>query len=59
MALRGISIANIKEAIQKGPKKFREDKSIVAELGWFKVIYREFRVNEIRKIYRKTHKCSY
>ncbi len=51
MALRGISVQNIKEAIQKGPKKFREDKSIIAEFGWFKVVYREFRINEIRKIY--------
>ena len=51
MALRGISVENIKEAVQKGPKTIREDKSIVAEFGWFKVIYREFRVNEIRKIY--------
>ncbi len=51
MALRGISVENIKEAIQKGPKKFREDKAIIAEFGWFKVVYREFRINEIRKIY--------
>ena len=51
MALRGISIENIKEAIQKGPKRFREDKSIIAEFGWFKVIYREFRIDKIRKIY--------
>lgn len=51
MALRGISIENIKEAIQKGPKKIREDRSIIAEFGWFKVVYREFKVNEIRKIY--------
>ncbi len=51
MALRGISVENIKEAVQKGPKRIREDKSIIAEFGWFKVIYREFKVNEIRKVY--------
>ncbi len=51
MALRGISVENIKEAVQKGPKRIREDKSIIAEFGWFKVVYREFKVNEIRKIY--------
>ena len=48
---RGITIDNIKEAIQKGPKKIRQDESILAEFRWFKVIYREFRFNEIRKIY--------
>ena len=51
MALRGISTENIKEAVQKGPKKIREDRSIIAEFGWFKVVYKEFRINEIRKIY--------
>jgi hypothetical protein len=51
MRLRGITTENIKEAVQKGPKKIRADNSIVAEFRWFKVIYREFRVGEIRKIY--------
>lgn len=51
MASRGITIENIKEAVQKGPKTIREDKSIVAEFRWFKVIYREFRLDDIRKIY--------
>lgn len=49
--LKGISVENIRDAVQKGPKKTREDMPIVAEFGWFKVIYREFRINEIRKIY--------
>ena len=40
-----------KEAVQKGAKKIRQDQSIVAEFRWFKVIYREFRFNNIRKIY--------
>ena len=51
MMLRGITKENIKEAIQNGAKRIREDKSLVAEFRWFKVIYREFRFNDIRKIY--------
>ena len=51
MKLRGITKENIKEAVQKGPKRIREDNSIVVEFRWFKVIYREFRLNEIRKVY--------
>ncbi|MEK6903412.1 MAG: DUF4258 domain-containing protein [Nanoarchaeota archaeon] len=51
MRSRGITTENIKEAVQKGPKKIREDNSIVAEFRWFKVIYREFRIGDIRKIY--------
>ncbi len=51
MKLRGITKDNIKEAVQKGPKHIRTDSSVIAEFRWFKVIYREFRVNNIRKIY--------
>lgn len=51
MQLRGITTENIKEAIQKGAKRIRDDQSIIAEFRWFKVIYREFHVNDIRKIY--------
>ena len=51
MKMRGITIENIKEAGQKGAKKIRQDQSIVAEFRWFTVIYREFRVENIRKIY--------
>ena len=51
MRLRGISKENIKEAVQKGAKQIREDKSILSEFRWFKVVYREFQINEIRKIY--------
>ena len=51
MRLRGISVQNIKEAVQKGAKRIREDNSVVAEFRWFKVIYREFRLGEVRKIY--------
>jgi len=51
MKMRGITKDNIKEAVQKGAKRLREDRSIIAEFRWFKVIYREFQVNNIRKIY--------
>ncbi len=51
MISRGITTENIKEAIQKGPKNIREDNSIITEFKWFKVIYREYRLNDIRKIY--------
>lgn len=51
MRLRGITLDNIKEAVQKGAKRIRDDNSIVAEFRWFTVIYRELQVNEIRKIY--------
>ena len=48
---RGIGVDQIKEAVQMGAKKIREDGSIISEFRWFKVIYREFRINEIKKIY--------
>lgn len=51
MQLRGITTENIKEAVQKGVKHIRDDRSIIAEFRWFKVIYREFHVNDMRKIY--------
>ena len=51
MKMRGIKKDNIREAIQKGAKRIREDESIIAEFRWFKVIYREFLVGNIRKIY--------
>jgi len=51
MKFRGITIENIKEAIQKGVKRIREDHSIIAEFRWFKVVYREFKFKDVRKIY--------
>ena len=51
MASRGIGKDQIKEAVQKGAKHLRQDGSIVAEYRWFKVIYREYPVENIRKIY--------
>ena len=51
MRLRGITKDNIKEAVQKGAKRMRHDQSIIAEFRWFKVIYREFHLENIKKIY--------
>ncbi len=51
MKLRGIGINQIKEAVQKGAKKLRKDGSIISKFRWFIVIYREFKINDIKKIY--------
>lgn len=51
MQSRGIGREQIIEAVRQGSKKIREDGSIVAEFRWFKVVYREFRVDSTIKIY--------
>lgn len=51
MQQRGITKDNIKEAVQKGAKTIRKDKSIRVDFRWFTVIYREFRLKDTRKIY--------
>ncbi len=51
MVLRGIGGSNIRDAVTKGGKTIRKDGSIVARYRWFKVVYREFRVKDSRKIY--------
>lgn len=51
MKLRGIGDREIKQAIHIGAKQIREDKSIVAEYRWYKVVYREYVLENIRKIY--------
>lgn len=51
MIQRGIGVDQIKEAVQKGAKKRRDDGSLISEFRWFKVIYREFYLEQIRKIY--------
>ena len=51
MKSRGIGIRQIKEAVSKGAKTLRSDGSLVAEYRWLKVAYREFRLNDVRKIY--------
>ena len=51
MQLRGIFESQIEEAVQKGAKRLREDGSLIAEYRWFKVIYRQFKLENVRKIY--------
>ncbi len=51
MKQRGIGVEQIKEAVKKGAKKLNADGTIMAEFRWFKVVYREFRINETKKIY--------
>jgi len=51
MKERAIGKEQIKDAVLKGAKKIRADKSIVAEYRWYKIAYREFRIKNIRKIY--------
>lgn len=48
---RGIGKEQILEAVKKGAKKIRDDGSIISEFRWYKVIYREFRLENIKKIY--------
>lgn len=51
MALRGIGKEQIIDAVMKGAKKLRSDGSIISEYRWFRIIYREYRVKKIKKIY--------
>ncbi len=51
MKLRGIGVEQIREAVQRGAKVLKNDGSIVADYRYFKVVYREFRLKDIRKIY--------
>ncbi len=51
MRQRGIGIEQIKEALEKGAKKLMADKTIIAEYRWFKVVYKEFYLNNIKKVY--------
>ena len=51
MKERAVTVDNIKEAVSKGAKRVRADKSIIAEFRWLKVAYREFIVNDTKKIY--------
>lgn len=54
MISRGIGGSQIKEAIKRGAKRIRENGSIIAEFRWFKVVYRELRTKDTRKIYPLT-----
>ena len=51
MISRGIGVNNIKDAVRQGAKKIRKDGSIVAEFRWYKVVYRQFNIKDIKKIY--------
>ncbi|VVB81325.1 Uncharacterised protein [uncultured archaeon] len=51
MQLRGIGTEQIKEAVQKGAKQIRPDGSVISEYRWFKVVYRELRMENTKKIY--------
>jgi len=51
MRLRGIGIDQIKEAVKKGAKNIREDGSVISEFRWFRIVYRELRLGDIKKIY--------
>lgn len=51
MQLRGIGIMNIIDAVKYGAKKLREDGSLIAEYRWYKVVYREFHLQNYKKIY--------
>ncbi len=51
MLLRGISVDNIKDAVRRGVKRIRKDGSIVAEFRWYKIVYRQFNIRDIKKIY--------
>ncbi len=48
---RGIGKEQILEAVKKGAKKIRDDGSIISEFRWYKVVYREFRLENVRKVY--------
>lgn len=43
---RGISIEHINDAIQNGIKALNEDGTITVENRWYKVIYRQFILND-------------
>ncbi len=51
MRLRGIGVSHIKDAVRMGAKRLRKDGSIVSEFRWFKVIYRQYNIADIKKIY--------
>lgn len=51
MKIRGIGTEQIKEAVQKGAKTLDRDGRITAIFRWYKVVYREFRLKDTRKIY--------
>lgn len=51
MKIRGIGVNEIKEAVQKGARHIEKDGKITAVFRWYKVIYREFKMGDAKKIY--------
>ncbi len=51
MRERAVTVGHIKEAVRKGAKHVRADRSILAEFRWLKVAYREFIIKNTKKIY--------
>ena len=51
MKERGIGKVQIIDAVKKGAKKIRKDGSIIAIYRWYAIIYREFIIDNIKKIY--------
>lgn len=51
MKERGIGKIQITDAVKKGAKKLRKDGSIISVYRWYAVVYREFVINEVKKIY--------
>lgn len=60
MQQRGITVGQIRKAIQKGIKTLTNNGTIMAEYRWHKVIYREFIIGKQKKIYPITviEKCG-
>lgn len=51
MRLRGIGIQQIRDTISCGAKQCRNDGTIIAVYKWYKVVYREFIIDNNKKIY--------
>mgnify|MGYP001591683689 FL=1 len=51
MKERGIGKWQIIDAIKKGAKKIRKDGSIIVIYRWYSIVYREFVIDNIKKIY--------
>ena len=51
MKERGIGREQIIDAVKKGAKKLRKDGSIIAIYRWYSIAYREFVVDNVKKIY--------
>ena len=59
MQLRGVGIAQIKDAVRYGAKTMRNDGSIITKYRWYAIVYREFMLGELQKIYPITVLLDY